>query len=109
MSGRPGGAPELKAEGPLFGGGTGALKVGAEPGVMEGCAGDWTFGVVDGDAAGMLSGPSLLGMAVGVVGAAGIEGMTGAADGVAMLVGKAGAGIWLLGIAGVGPGAGGLL
>ena len=109
MSGRPGGAPELKAEGPLFGGAIGALRMGVEIGVMEGCTEDWTFGVVDGAAAGMLSGPSLPGMAVGVVGAAGIEGMTGAADGIAMFVGKAGAGIWLLGIAGVGPGAGGLL
>ena len=109
MSGRPGGAPGVKAEGPLLGGGIGALKVGAELGVMEGCAGDWTFGVVDGAAAGMFSGPSLLGTAVGIVGAAGIEGMTGAADGAAMFVGKAGAGIWLLGIAGVGPGAAGLL
>ncbi len=99
----------MKAEGPLFGGGIGALKVGAETGVMEGCAGGWTFGVVDGAAAGTLSGPSLLGMAGRIVGATDIGGMTGPADGAGMFVGKAGAGISLLGVAGLGPGAGPLV
>ena len=93
----------------MFGGGIGALNVGAEAGVVEGCAGDWALGVVDGAAAGTLSGPSLLGMGGRLVDAVGIEGIAGAADGAATCVGKAGAGIWLLGIAGVGPGAGPLV
>lgn len=87
--------------------------MGAELGVMEGCTGGWTFGVVVGAAAGTLSCPSLLGMAGRLVGAAGIEGIAGAADGAAdgaaMFVGNAGAGIWVLGIAGAGPGAGPLV
>ena len=109
MSGRTGGAPEDTPEGLLFGGGIGALKVGAEAGVMGGWAGGWTFGVVDGAAAGTLSGSSLLGMAGRIVGAAGSEGIAGAADGAAIFVGRAGAGIWLLSIAGLGPGAGPLV
>ena len=110
MSGKLGYAPEGKAEGPVFGGGIGALNVGAEPGVVEGWAGDWTFGVVDGAAAGTLSGPSLLGTGGRLIDAVGIDGIAGAADGTAAtFVGKAGAGIWLLGIAGVGPGAGPLV
>ena len=106
MSGRTGGAPEVTARGLLFGGGIGALKAGAVPGVMAGCAGGWIFGVVAGAAAGTLAGPSLLGMAGRSVGAAGIEGIAGTADEAAIYVSKADAGIWLLGKAGVGPGAG---
>ena len=40
MSEKIGGAPELIPEGLVFGGGIGALKVGAEPGALEGGAED---------------------------------------------------------------------
>ena len=93
----------------MFGGGIGALNVGAELAVMEGCTGGWMFGVVDGAAAGTLSGTSLLGSAGKIVAVVDSEGIAGAAGGAAIFVGKAGAGIWLLGIAGVGPGAGPLV
>ena len=102
MSERAGGAPEFTPEGLVFGGGIGALKVGAEPGVVGACAGGWTLDVIDGAAGGTLSDPSLPGMAGGIVGAVGSEGVAGAAGsegvagatgGAAMLVGKAGAGI----------------